>query len=161
MIGLDDYRKQLSKLKEMVQFGHGITFAGMMEQFREIGDEVRKVWPWVPFSVDGNLLCTIIPLPGDNYYELILVKIKAPVRFPGDSNLGFRLSGVEQQITCIHGKMTIEREIDNTVITDGETAFIKEGELTALCYDHGLFMFKQSPRVANTDEFSFDNLRSL
>jgi hypothetical protein len=142
----------------MVQFGPGITFSDMMEAFRSSGESIAEVWPWVPFSLDGTLRCSIMPLPQERGYEIILVQAAAPVRFPDDPAMAFRISGIEQHITVIEGNMTIEHAAGAVTIYEGESYTVDNNDLVAYSYDTGVFLFKQVPRVASELDFTFESL---
>ncbi len=152
------YRQQLQELKEMVQFGPGVTFAELMKQFREMGDVLAESIPWVPFSPDGNIKCTIIPTHSSDGFELILVRVDKLVRFPDDGSMGFRLKGVKQHIKAIQGTMLVHFKGFTASVTQDKPITIEPGELISYTYSKGLFLFKQMPRVADAEDFTFEVL---
>lgn len=153
-----DFKKGLQQLKQMIQFGPGTTFAELMAQFREIGDELVKLWPWVPFDLTGDIKCTVIPTLESDPFELILVRVEKPSRFPNDEGQGFMIDGIKQNITIIHGTLLIERPEFTEVCSQGMTRVIEPGELIALNYSPGLYLFRQEPAIAEATAFRFEAL---
>lgn len=155
---MKDYLDKLQDLKQMVQFGPGTTFADMMKQFREVGDALAGSWPWVPFGDTGDIKCTIIPTLNKDPFELILVRVDTPSRFPAAEGEGFLIENCTQHITGIDGTLIIERSRYNDIVTPGVTKLIPAGDLTALNYGPGLYLFRQEPKVAETSAFRFEKL---
>lgn len=154
----DDLKKALSTVREMLQF-KGNTFNEMMEHFNLIGSELREFWPFVPFSPDGNIQCTIMPTGGDDPFELIMVRTFEPVRFPLDKSVGFRLRGITQHIMPIDGSVRIEYDSGYEIATTSKPVTVQTGRLTAYSYSAGLFIFRQAPRVAEANDFTFEKLK--
>ncbi len=150
------YKRQLQELKQMVQFGPGVTFADLVEQFREMGDALAESLPWVPFSPDGNIKCTIIPTHSTDGFELILVRVDKFVNFPLDERQGFRLNGIRQHIKAIEGTLLVRSASFTQSVTENSPVTIQPGQLVSYGYSKGLFMFKQTPRIANAEDFIFE-----
>lgn len=153
-----EFIEKIQQLKQMVQFGPGTTFAELMTQFREVGDQLAEIWPWVPFDATGDIKCTVIPTLENDPYELILVRVIKPSRFPTQDGMGFLIENVSQNITGIGGTLIIERGRYNDIITPGVTKVIPAGDLTALNYGPGLYLFRQEPAIAETSAFRFEKL---
>lgn len=152
---ISEYSRKLQELKEMVQFGPGVTFADLMQQFRDIGDALADSLPWVPFSADGNIKCTIIPTYGNDGFELILVRVERSARFPDDESMGFSLASIAQHIKAIDGSILVQRKGFTQLVTQDNPITIPAGEKIAYTYSKGLFMFRQSPGIASAEDFVF------
>ena len=153
----DDFEKTLQNLRQMRQLGPGLTFADMMSRFRAIGDKLDTVWPWVPFSTTGNVMCTIFPSDPSDGFEIIVVRTFEPERFPEDERFTFRIKGVSQHLKAISGSVTVEREGFTQIATINKPVTIEAGERVALKYSKGLLLFRQSPKVASFEDFVFEN----
>ena len=155
---MKSYLDKLQELKQMVQFGPGTTFAELMKQFREIGDGLTEAWPWVPFDASGDIKCTIIPTIEADGFELILVRVEKASRFPAQAGQGFIISNVTQHVIGIEGTLIIEKGRYNDIVTAGVSKTITAGEACALNYGPGLYLFKQSPSIAEAEDFQFVTL---
>ena len=142
----------------MVQFGPGTTFTELMSQFRDIGNELVDVWPWVPFDVTGDIKCTVIPTKDQDPFELILVRVEKASRFPAQEGQGFLINGITQHVTGLGGTLVIQKRAYNDIVTPGITITITAGELTALHYGPGLYLFRQEPQIAEPEAFRFEQL---
>lgn len=153
-----EFKETLQRLRQVRQLGPGMTFADLMNSFRDIGSELEKTWPWVPFSTTGNVMCTVFPTSPEDGFEMIIVRTFEPERFPEDERFTYRISGVTQHVKAIQGSVTIEREGYTQLATINKPITIESGERTALRYSKGLFLFRQSPRIADPHDFTFEKL---
>lgn len=151
--------KSVSKLREMAQFPGGMTFADMLNALRGLDDEFKQIWPWVPFGIDGGVLCSPFPVPEHHDYELLFVHIPEPVRFPDNETLGFGLAGITQHIKAIDGQVRVTTPDSVMICTPDSPVTVPPGVIMALDYDPGLYLFRQTPRIADANDFTFERLK--
>ena len=156
---MKDLIKALSKLHEMNQFGYGLTFDDLLKAIRSDGSKLAELWPWVPFGTDGNVLCTSFPTPSAAGYEVLMVYTPNEARFPDDASMGFALDGIEQHIKAIRGAVTATTPSEAYEVTCESPVTLPPGTLTHLHYMPGLYLFRQTPRIAGADDFTFEKFR--
>ena len=156
------YIASVLKLKEMVQFGAGVTFADLMNDFEATKPLARSLMPWLPFSVEGDLMCCAVPEPDGFDLGLVLASSVSPVRFPRDPSLLFSTSGTSQTVFVISGSLEVERQGPSILLTEGQSYKLKAGSLNAFSYgENGLYMFKQEPGLPPPESFSFEYKKSV
>lgn len=152
----DQLDAALSTVREMKQFGAGVTFKDLLLGLREVNTRLESIWPWVKFDPEGHLKCTPFPTPASADFEVLLVYATEKVDFPANEDLGFILDSIEQIITVLKGELVITYLDKEKVIKEHEMVIIPKGTLVSFSYSKdGLFLFQQKPTMADEEHFQF------